>query len=331
MNGPAKSRAKFKLIVAGGLALLGVGGWFVWSAKGRNKNKVSYSEHSLKRGDMEVTILSTGSVAPENRLEIKPPIAGRMEEVLVKEGQVVKKGQTLAWMSSTERAAVIDAARAQSADELKRWSELYKPAPILAPLDGTIILRNIEPGQSFAAQDAILVMSDRLTVKAQVDETDIAQIHLQQRANIVLDAYPGKPIAAIVDQIAYDAKTVNNVTTYVVDVLPKVPPAFMRSGMTANVTFSVEAKTGVLVAPFEAIKNRDGKSSVLVKAPDPKAEPIEKPIEIGVSDGKRVEVVSGLVEGDVILVPQMSADSLRATRNGSPFSPSFGGGGNKRR
>jgi macrolide-specific efflux system membrane fusion protein len=50
---------------------------------------------------------------PQNRLEIKPPIAGRAEEVLVNEGELVKAGQIIAWMSSTDRAALLDAARAQ--------------------------------------------------------------------------------------------------------------------------------------------------------------------------------------------------------------------------
>src|SRR5262249_54993338 len=147
-----------------------------------------------------------------------------------------KKGQVMAWMSSTERAALLDAASARGEDELKQWEELYRPTPILAPIPGTVIARNVESGQTFTVSDAVLTMSDRLTVKAQVDETDIAQIALKQRASIVLDAYPQEKLDAIVDQIAYDAKTVNSVTTYVVDVLPRNTPKFMRSSMTANVT-----------------------------------------------------------------------------------------------
>ena len=73
----------------------------------------SYEPTKVTRGGLQVSILATGAVSPENRLEIKPPIAGRVEQVLVEEGQMVKKGDILAWMSSTERAAVLDAARAQ--------------------------------------------------------------------------------------------------------------------------------------------------------------------------------------------------------------------------
>ena len=101
-------------------------------------------------------------------------------------------------------------------------------------------------------------MSDRLTVKAQVDETDIAEIHLKQRAEIVLDAYPDRAIPARVDQIAYEAKTVNNVTTYIVDVLPDKTPSFMRSGMTANVTFLTADKKGVLLVPAQRASDQGG-------------------------------------------------------------------------
>ena len=134
----------------------------------------------------------------------------------------------------------------------------------MAPIDGTIILKNIESGQTFSNTDAILVMSDRLTVKAQVDETDIAQIKLKQPAEIVLDAYPESKISGQVDQIAFEAKQVNSVTTYVVDVLPDQTPEFMRAGMTANVTFSIDSKQNVLLIPNEALKIKNGKTVTMI-------------------------------------------------------------------
>lgn len=86
---------------------------FSFLAKKRSKLEIAYKDFVIENGNLEVTILATGTVQPENRLEIKPPVPGRIEEVLVKEGQVVKRGDVLAWMSSTERAALLDAARSQ--------------------------------------------------------------------------------------------------------------------------------------------------------------------------------------------------------------------------
>jgi membrane fusion protein, macrolide-specific efflux system len=278
-----------------------------------------YREVSVGRGDLDVTILSTGTVAPKNRLEIKAPVPGRAERVLVDEGYKVTKGQILAWMSSTERAALIDAARTRGPDELKHWEELYRPTQILAPVNGTIISRNIETGQTFTSADAIFVMSDYLVVVAQVDETDLAQIRLRQPASIVLDAYPDQPFTGKVDEIAYDAKTVNNVTTYSVNILPDKTPTFMRSGMTANVSFVTASRRGVLLLPAEALKVRAGRSYVLLAPAQPNGKPVEKEVRIGVSDGKHVEVLEGVKEKDRVLVVRIRASGSDGTS--SPFMP----------
>lgn len=304
------------IVAVGVVALLALGAAFLW--RGREETGPVLREVAVERGDLAVTILTTGVVQPRNRLEIKPPIAGRVEEVLVREGQTVGKGQMLAWMSSTERAALLDAARAKGSDEVRRWEQLYRATPILAPIRGTVISRNVEPGQTFTSQDAIFVMSDRLTVKAQVDETDIAQIRLKQSAVVELDAYPGQPVPGVVEQIAYDAKTVSNVTTYEVDVLPERIPPFMRSGMTANVQFEVARVEGALLLPSNAVLRQDEGATVLV--PDGKRPPIEREIQAGLSDGRRVEVVAGLAEGDTVLAPELRA-GVRSGGQGSPLTP----------
>lgn len=277
-----------------------------------------YKKIPVAVGDIQVTVLSTGFVQPENRLEIKPQVSGRVEKVLVAEGQYVRKGQELALVSSTERAALIDAAGARGPEEQKKWEEYYKPVPILAPINGTIILRSIEPGQTFTTQDAVLVMSDRLTVKAQVDETDIAKIRLRQKANIILDAYADQSIPAVVDQIAYEAKTISNVTTYIVDVLPNKAPKFMLSGMTANVTFFIDVKKNILMLPSETIKSKDNYFYVIVEDKSSDDGFTEKRIETGVTDGKNVEVVSGLTKDDVALIIKVSSKS---SKQNNPFSP----------
>lgn len=282
-------------------------------------NTVTYREVPVKRADLDSTVLSTGTVEPQNRLAIKPPVAGRVEQVLVKEGQKVTKGQILAWMSSSERAAMLDAARGDGLEAVKRWEENYKPTPIIAPINGTIILREVETGQTFTSTDAVFTMSDRLIVKAQVDETDIGKVRVGQAVRLNLDAYPESTIPAKVDQIAFDAQTVNNVTTYVVDILPSETPAFMRSGMTVNVHFEIESRKNSLVVPTEALKRNEGKSQLLVKnASSPLPQLID--VELGLSDGKRTEVLSGINEGDVVLIEQ-KVDTSKEASGTNPFMP----------
>jgi membrane fusion protein, macrolide-specific efflux system len=304
---------KKKYIIIACIVVVGIAGYFI--SKKIAGSKINYKKSVITKGDIEVRILATGTVQPQNRLEIKSPIAGRIEEILVDIGDTVKKGQILGWISSTERAALLDGARSKGTAEVKRWQGLYKPTPIIAPIDGQVILRNVENGQTFTTTDAVLVMSNRLTVKAQVDETDLAQIKLKQDVEIRLDAYPDQKITAHVEQIAYEAKTVSNVTTYIITLLPKETPDFMRSGMTANVNFAVDSKKDILLVPNEFIKYENGKAIVSVESGQDN--PVDKELKLGVSDGKNSEVISGLDENNTILL----VIAKPKDKTTSPFSP----------
>lgn len=99
---------------------LAAGGWLWWSKRG-TASQTMYKRYRVHSGDLVQSVQATGNVQPLNRLELRPPVAGRVEQVLVQEGDYVKRGQTLAWISSSERAALLDAARAQGEAELKKW------------------------------------------------------------------------------------------------------------------------------------------------------------------------------------------------------------------
>lgn len=305
-----------KKVVIAGLVLLAVGATAFFLLR-PSADTVSYKREVVKRGNIEISISSTGTIKPENRLEIKAPIAGRIEEILKREGETVKRGDILAWMSSTERAALLDAARSKGAKELKYWEELYRPTAVVSPIDGTIILRNVEAGQTFTNADAIYVLSNRLTVKAQVDETDIASVKIGQSATIILDAYSREKIIGKVTAIAYDSTAVNNITTYDVDVTPETAPDFMRSGMTATINFMIEQKENILVVTNSAIVEEGGERGVLVPLQDDKRK--FSSVEFGISDGKNTEVISGLNENQSILILDMGA--MSKSGSGSPLNP----------
>ncbi|MGH7818149.1 MAG: efflux RND transporter periplasmic adaptor subunit [Candidatus Binatia bacterium] len=313
-------RTAFVLALAAGAA---AAAWGAWTWQNGEPEAAAYRAVHAERRELRVTVLASAVVQPQNRVEVRPPIAGRVEDVIAREGQRVRKGQVLARMSSSERAALLDAARVKGAQELAHWEELYKATPLLAPLSGTVIARNAEPGQTVTATDAVLVLSDRLIVKAQVDETDIGRVALRQEAVVSLDAYPAEKIPAGVDHIAYEAVTVSNVTVYEVDVLPERVPEFMRSGMTANVTFVVAERADALVLPAEAVQREGESAFVLAPAPGHR-EPERRQVEVGLTDGKSVEILAGLGERDTALVPVFRLPD-EAGGGSSPFFP-FGGG-----
>jgi macrolide-specific efflux system membrane fusion protein len=284
---------------------------------------------TVGRDDLQITVLATGNVQPQNQLAILPPIAGRIEKIFVREGDYVKKGEKLMELSSSERATLLDEAAAKGPDVLAHWEELYQATPLLSPENGQIIYLPTVPGQIVSTSVSLMVMSDHLIVNTQVDETDLAQVKLNEDATIDLDAYPDQDIDAKVRRISFQSTLVNNVTTYEVDVWPTKVPIFMRSGMTANVTFNVAEKDNVLVVPSEAIQSTsDGQSYVLMAPAKSGDKPTSQTIQTGITDGKQTEIVSGLKEGDKIVIKTFAAGQYSASPSGTnPFMPTVKGGG----
>lgn len=298
-------------MLAGALLLLGVIAYF-WFRHSNAVAQVAALETSeVTRGTVRSTVRATATVTPENRLDIIASIAGRAETVEVDMGAKVKQGQVLLWMSSSERAAMLDAARAKGPKEIEFWKDVYKPTAVVAPLDGTIIARNVVPGQTIGTSTNVFVMSDRLIIKADLDETDLGKIALEQRADITLDGFPEARLQGKVYKIAYSSVTVNNVTTYKVDVLLDEIPDYMRSGMTANVTFILAQHENVLLVPATAIQQ---KAVFVVNASN---EVEKRDVKLGLTDGKSTEIISGVAEGEKVV--NSSYKLVEASKN-SGFS-----------
>ncbi len=279
------------------------------------KSDTGYAIENPHYGSIKQSVSANGMVKPRNRLEIKPPFAGRVESILVGEGEKVRKGEILAWMSSLDRAALLDAARAKGEEE--KWEDAYKPTPIVAPLSGFIIRRGIEPGQTVSAQDPILVMADNLIVKADVDETDIGKLKPGQKVRIVLDAYPDMRIHGSIEHIAYESQVINNVTIYRVDILPDKAFEILRSGMSVDVEITVTNKKNILLLSLNAVKEKKDMKYVLLETRH--AEPERREITTGIDDGRNVEIVSGLEESDsVIIRPERKREPHERRPRGLP-------------
>lgn len=286
-----------------------------------------YEYQQVERGDLRVTLQQTGTVVPEHKLTVTPPIGGRVDSVEVDDGDMVKQGQVLAWISSTERAALIDAARSAGEKEYNYWKDIYKAAPLLAPLDGRIISTQVVPGQVVVAAQSAFVMSDRLVVQASVDETDLYQIKGGLRAEITLDGFPEARLSGKVSKIGYDAVTVNNVTTYKVQVELGAIPDYVRSGLTANVFFLTAQASNIIRIPADSLVGGD---RVWV-AGEQGGKPELRKIQTGMNNGQFVEVTSGLAEGEWLASPKFE---LKEKKIGFSFAPKIKkdiatGGGSK--
>ena len=275
--------------------------FFIFRFQQKKGEQEQIREITPTRGLIQSIISTTGTVLPKNRLEVKPPVNGRIESILVKEGEKVAVGQILAWMSSTERAALLDAARGKGEEALKYWQDTYKSIPLISPIDGEVIVATTQPGQTVTTSEAVVVLSDRLIVRAQVDETDIGKIKTGQKAIVSLDAYPDTKVMATVEHIYYESKIVNNVTMYEVDVIPQAISQFFRSGMSAEVNFIEQSRENAILVPLEAIHKQGNQAYVLVRQ-DTSQEPLKKDVLLGISDDKNTEILSGLDINDRVVV-----------------------------
>jgi len=286
------------------------------------------------RGEIKLVVSTTGSVTPQNRLQIMPPVPGRLDKILVVEGQKVKAGQTLVIMSSSDRAAIMDAAAGSGDKNLKAWTDVYKPIPLIAPISGEVIVSQMQPGQTVATTDAVVVLSDRLIVRAQVDETDIGKVNLGQTAEITLDAYQNTIVAATVNHIYYESQVVNNVTIYDVDILANEVPDYFRSGMSANINIILADHKDVLTLPIDAVKRqKNSKAFVIVQLPNGKHE--KRDVITGIQDDNNtntIEIVSGISETDNIIEKSQSYSVSQNSGAVNPFMPQrprTGGGGGR--
>jgi macrolide-specific efflux system membrane fusion protein len=310
-------KSKISLIIAG---VLIAAVFMVIKLKPKTDIDEAEKEVAVKLGTIQTFISTTGTVLPKNRLEVRPPVGGRIESILVKEGQKVKIGQTLAWMSSTERAALLDAARGQGPEQLKYWQDAYKPIALLAPIDAEVIVATTQPGQTVTTTDAVIVLSDTLIARAQVDETDISKVKLGQKAQIILDAYPDTKINAVVEHIYYESKTVNNVTIYEVDLLAGNIPVFFRSGMNTTINFIENSKSGIPIVPVEAVYRDKNGGFVLIKE---EGQPglLRQPVKLGITDDKFIEVLSGVKENNILVIKNKKFVLPKSDAGSSPFVP----------
>ncbi|QEQ57287.1 efflux RND transporter periplasmic adaptor subunit [Chlorobium phaeovibrioides] len=289
---------------------------------GRKTAGQQYTVINPSRGTLVETVSTTGVVEPRNRLKIQPAIAGRVEEVMVQEGEMVEKGRVLALLSSSERAALLDAAKLQGKDEQAYWKSVYRETAVLAPIDGQVIVRSIEPGQTVSASDSLFVLSDRLTVTAFVDETDIGRVQNGQRAVISLDAYPDIRVGGEVSHIYYESHLQNNVSIYFVDVVPDSIPSVYRSGMSANIDIAVRERQHALLLPRAAVRVSGKRSEVLLEESGGGGSGGRNVAVItGISDDDSIEILGGISDSARVLMPDASFVLPSEKDATNPFMP----------
>lgn len=310
-----------KIIIAILIAAISGGLYYSFSKKEKSAEK-KYVTVKAGYGYISEFVETTGQVEPLNRVEILPPSSGRIEKIFIEEGANVKAGDVLALMSSQDRVAILDSARAIGEKEYETWQDAYKPIKIIAPISGRVILRNIVEGQTVGASTVLFAMSDMLITVASVDESDIGKIQTGQTAMVTLDAYPEKTVRGRVFQILDEGKSSNNVIIYKAKIKLENIPYFFKSQMTANIKIQISSGKKALLLDTQAVNySKDGKPYV-IKAFDRKKNPVETYINTGKEHEGKTEIKSGLEDGEEVFM-EIKAYRAQDKSNAasSPFMP----------
>lgn len=251
---------------------------------------------------------------------------------------------------------IAEATLTQTTGALHQAETNLKNTIIRSPVDGIVISRNIDVGQTVAASfqtPTLFTIAQNLTkmqIETSVDESDISRARIGQPVSFTVDAYPDRRFTGTVTQIRNAPITVQNVVTYVVVVQIDNRDLLLKPGMTANVSIETGRKEGVLKLPTAALRFKPRTDGDKVQAAPPKRGPSSadakkgapdtttqkvyllqdgKPrpvtVQTGMSDTVSIEITAGaLKEGDQVIVEQIDkSKKKKPNNNASPMGPRF--------
>ena len=341
---PPPRRRVWPLLLVGLLLLAAAAtaGWFLaWQP-------VTVTTLQPRRGTALEAVYATGIVEAIDTARAGSTVAGRVVSVSVQEGDRVRTGQMLAQLDDRQAQQRLDDARARlelAEQELARDRSLVPTGirsvqamqrsqaerdraeagvalaqrdvgeyRILAPLDGIVMRREVDPGNTVAANAALFTVAStaRLRVAADVDERDIAQVRLGAPVAIRADAYPGEAFAARVTNIRRQGDTATRTFRVEAD-LPAGSKLYI--GMTVDVNVVVAQRADALLLPPAAVRHdppqggQPGQAYVL-EPQNGRAHRVD--VELGAVGATSVEVRRGLApDARVIADPAGLADGRR--------------------
>jgi HlyD family secretion protein len=292
---------------------------------------------SLEQAQANVAAAS-GSLAKARAQLVNMKAQYQRAQDLVKQGLVAEADVDTAKAASESAAADVQAAQGQVAQAnagLHQAQINLQYTKIVSPVDGTVISRNVDVGQTVAAAlqaPTLFTIAQDLTamqVDTSVSESDVGKLSAGMKATFTVDAYPGQKFEGKVREIRNAATTLQNVVTYdaVIDVANG--DLRLRPGMTANVTFTYAEADDALLVPNAALRFHPAEAAPAAgkkRAPSGDAPPVEKAVYVlrngqparvaikaGISDGSETQALeSTLSPGDKVIIDGGSANANNA-------------------
>jgi HlyD family secretion protein len=202
----------------------------------------------------------------------------------------------------------------QANASLKQLEEQFSYTTIVAPMDGVILSRDVEIGDAVSSilvlgSTATLVMTEgdttQVYVQGKVDESDIAHVYMNQPARIKVESFRDRIFNGKVTKIAPLGVEKDNVTTFEVRVSIDNAGGELKANMTANAEILLDEHKGVLTVPESAVIY-DNQRNASVEIPDKTQNEGKRKVavKVGLSNGSVTEILSGLKEGDQVVLQQ---------------------------
>jgi HlyD family secretion protein len=204
---------------------------------------------------------------------------------------------------TTSDLARAEARVAQARAQLDEAQVRLDDATLRAPFAGVVAAVSVAPGEAVDAAPVALIDVSRYLVKVTVDEVDIGRVDVGQPVEVLIDAL-GEALPGKVLRLEPLPQSDSSVTAYLVTVEIEPAARGLKPGMTASATIVVESRAGVLSVPAAAVRG-DGATavvSVAVAGADGQGAVEERTVEAGLRTGERVEILSGLAEGDEVVI-----------------------------
>ncbi|WP_371378169.1 efflux RND transporter periplasmic adaptor subunit [Sporomusa aerivorans] len=338
------------LVVALIAVAASAGGWYYYQSKSKTAT-APLTTIQAERRDLTSVVAATGTIKAVNSVDISSKITAHIKEVKVKENEEVEAGEELVILEDTGLQAQVTQAKERldnAAIKYQRTSHLtgiggstkeqldnasmdYKIAQanydevmsklddtiIVSPMAGSVIGKPLSAGELVAQgvnnPTVILTVADmsKMQIEANVDQTDIGKIAMGQKVSFTVDAYPGKEFSGVVTTISRKAVVSQNVTYYPVTIDVTNAENLLNPGMVARVSVTVSESKGALTLPLSAIRSDKNGKYVVVAGPNGQTR--NEPVTTGNTGDDRVEILSGVNEGDKVVLAQVKVQTQGQT------------------
>lgn len=324
---------KKKIIIGIILLCLIGGGWFWWHSR---PPKALWTTELVKRGDVAETVSVVGKLRPIEYTDISFPALGTIDKIFFNQGDLVKSGDTIATLDtaileSQLRQSQLSLSIAEANEKLARrgWRHLKSEertvkklntkqaiesvqlvraqidqSKIVAPMSGSLSKIDARVGETVTAGRIIGRLSGpgNFIIEADVPEADIAKVAPGKTSTVTFDSLSSdEKFDATVESIDPAANVIQDVIYYTVKFVLNGRDDRLKEGMSANIDVNISERKQVLVVPYRAIE-RDGSDTFVEVATSPSASDRRK-VDIGVEgDDGSIEILSGVAEGEAVIV-----------------------------